>query len=76
MEATPIPRPPINRYMTRSANPIVKAHPIADTPKNSADKMSIFFLPYLSLKIPARETPKIQPTNAELTYHPVPAASN
>src|SRR5438046_8605513 len=76
IDATPMPRPPINRYITKSINPIVNAHPIADTPKKRADKTSIFFLPYLSLRIPETETPRMQPTNAELTYHPVPAASN
>src|ERR1700730_10625353 len=76
MEATPIPSPPISRYITRSVNPIVKAQPMADTPKSIADRISSFFLPYLSLKRPAIETPKMQPNNAELTYHPVPAASN
>ena len=75
MEATPIPRPPIKRYKTKSLKPIANVQPTADTPKNKADKISTFLRPYLSLKTPAIATPLIQPTKAELTYQPVLIAS-
>lgn len=47
-----------------------------DVENNTADITIVSFLPNLSLKIPAKRTPTIEPTKAHPTYHPCCSASN
>ena len=75
MEAIPTPTPPIPLNMTNWLNESDRAHPMAERAKKIPAMSRIFFLPYLSLRIPVTETPKIVPTSAELTYHPSQTAS-
>lgn len=76
METTPIPTPPIIRYTTNCVKSVQRAHPKADAEKRIAEITIVNFLPNLSLKIPAKRTPMIEPTNAHPTYHPCCNASS
>ena len=44
--------------------------PVADTVKHIAAKISAFFLPSLSVMVPATIQPKMVPNNAEETTQP------
>ena len=52
------------------------AHPKADVENKTAEITIVIFRPSLSLKIPAKRTPIIDPTKAHPTYQPCCIASN
>jgi len=70
MDATPTPSPPINRYIISSVCEADKAQPMADNENRKPDSINEVFLPNRSESSPAKATPIIQPTNAELTNQP------
>ena len=70
METTPIPTPPMMRYITSSLKEDANAQPMADAENSMAERIIVFFRPPLSLRIPAQATPPIEPINAQPTYHP------
>ena len=70
IEATPTASPPINRAKINSKNVLGRAERIADMAKNRAAAIRIFFLPNLSLNIPAILAPMIHPIKRLLTANP------
>ena len=55
---------------TSWTKPALAAQNIADRQKRVAAMSIVFFLPMLSLSVPAKRTPIIEPTRAHPTYHP------
>jgi hypothetical protein len=70
MDATPIPNPPINLKTMRVVNDPDNIQPTADARNNMADRIRTIFRPYLSLSLPEKLTPMIQPSKAQLTNQP------
>lgn len=63
--------PPMIRLITRMSKLDATAQPNADNRNNAAEIIIVGFLPNLSLSVPATDTPKIEPTNAQPTYQPL-----
>ena len=70
-----MPTPPTILYATNSVNYAEMAQPKAETVNSNADSIIERFLPMLSPRRPATDTPKMLPTNAHPTYHPFWSAS-
>jgi len=76
IEAIPTPNPPIIRNMTNSVSVCAIAEPSAEIRKRRAAKIRVVLRPARSLNIPARGTPRKQPTKAELAAHPIIAGES
>ena len=74
IDAAPTPTPPIILKIINSVRVLGKAVPKAEIRKKKAEMISVFFLPSLSLNMPAIETPIMQPIRAQLAAQPLAAA--
>ena len=69
-DAEPTARPPRIRAAIKRVELVARAVAPQETAKDKAIKISTFFRPYLSVKMPDPKAPIIAPTSNELTPHP------
>lgn len=70
IDATPMPNPPTKRNITNVVNEPESMQPTADIRNKTADSINTTLRPYLSLSLPEKLTPIMQPRRAQLTNQP------